>query len=422
MKDIFKKKDLGNGINLYICPTNKFKTTTIHFFLHSELKRKTATMTALLPFVLKRGSENFPSARSLNLYLENLYGATIGTNVLKRGEIQVIQFFAEVINSEYVKDKNLLDNILYVLRDIILNPCVEEGYFKTEYVEQEKDVLRRVIESLYNDKLSYSIERCFQEMCRDENFSIFKYGNIEDLNKIDNKILYKHYQNCLKSNPIDIFILGNIKEDEVYRKIKKIFNINRKVKKRLDTGFLSKKINKEKFIVERQEVNQGKLSLGFRTNTRYGDKDYYPLLVYNGILGGGPHSKLFQNVREAESLAYYIFSTLENTKGLMLISCGIEFENKDKALEIIKKQLDDIRNGNISDYEFDSTIKSLKNSYKEIADSPGLTVGMYLDGIINDVYESPEGVITNIERVTKQGVINVAEKIQLDTIYFLDQK
>lgn len=390
MKDIFIKKDLKNGINLYICPTNKFKTTTVHFFLHSKLKRQTATMTALLPFVLKRGSKNFPSARNLSLYLEDLYGASVGADILKRGEIQVIQFFAEFINPEYVNDENLLDNILYVLRDIILNPFTEEGSFKTKYVEQEKDVLRRIIESLYNDKFSYSIERCFQEMCKNENFSIFKYGEIEDLDVIDSKILYNYYKNCLKSNPIDIFVLGKIREDEVFEKIEKTFSFNRKTEKKPDPGFLSKKVDKENFVVEHQEVNQGKLSLGFRTNTRYGDKDYYSLLVYNGILGGGPHSKLFQNVREAESLAYYTFSTLEKTKGLMLISCGIEFKNRDKALSIIKNQLEDIRNGKISDYEFDSSVKSLINSFKEIADSPGLTIGMYLDGIINNVYESPD--------------------------------
>jgi predicted Zn-dependent peptidase len=129
--------------------------------------------------------------------------------------------------------------------------------------------------------------------------------------------------------------------------------------------------------------------MGFRTNTRYSDEDYYALMVYNGILGGGTHSKLFQNVREKASLAYYAFSRLEKTKGLMLISSGIDFDDKNKAIDIIKQQLEDIKKwGKISDYEFDSTIKSLTNSYKEAADNPSMIISLYLDGIINGVQRS----------------------------------
>lgn len=422
MKEIFSKKSLGNGINLYVCPTSKFKTTTICCFLHCALRKQTATMTALLPFVLQRGSKNFPSTRQLNLYLEDLYGASFGGDILKRGETQVIQFFAEIVNPEYVDDENLLDNILYVLKDVMLNPVTQKNIFKEEYVNQEKDVLKRIIESIYNDKFSYSVARCFQEMCKDENFSIFKYGSIDDLDSIDHKNLYNYYQDCLQSNPIDIFVLGKVDVDDVFCKVKEMFDFDRKCIKQPDTGFLTKKISKEKLVEEHQDVNQGKLSLGFRTNTRYGDDDYYPLVVCNGILGGGPHSKLFQNVREKASLAYYVFSTLEKTKGLMLVSSGIEFKDRDRALDIIKKQLDDIRLGKISDYEFDSTVKSLIHSLKEAADSPSRTIGIYLDGIINDVYESPENIIEKIKNVTIEDVARVANKIQLDTIYFLDQK
>ena len=162
--------------------------------------------------------------------------------------------------------------------------------------------------------------------------------------------------------------------------------------------------------------------MGFRTNTRYGDEDYYALMIYNGILGGGVHSKLFQNVREKASLAYYVFSRLEKNKGLMLISSGVDFKDKDKALEIIFKQLDDIRQGKISDYEFDSTIKSLTNSFKEVADNPSMTISLYLDGIINGVSESADDLIAKLNKVSKDDIKKVAQKINLDTIFFLNKK
>lgn len=413
---------LNNGIDLYMCSTDKFKTTTLCMFIHQNLQKETATMTALLPFVLKRGTMNFPSSRSINLYLENLFGADMGGDILKRGETQIQQFFLETVNPRYIDDKQILDKGLELFRDLVLNPLIQDGGFKQTYVDQEKDILKRNIESLYSDKFNYTIERCFQEMCKDEPYSIYKYGCIDDLDKINRENLYEYYRSCLTRCPIDIFVIGDVNEKELRDKMQELFSFNRKEEILVKTSHPCKNINQERFVEERQDVNQGKLSMGFRTNTRYGEDDYYALMVYNGILGGGAHSKLFQNVREKASLAYYAFSRLEKTKGLMLISSGIEFTNLDKTIDIIKQQLEDIKNGNISDYEFNSTIKALTNSLKESADSPSMIISHYLDGIINGIETSPECLIEGIHKVTKKDVMDVAQKIQLDTIFFLNKR
>ncbi len=422
VKNTFRQKTLKNGMNIYTHSTSKFKTTTFCLFIHQELARETATKTALLPFVLKRGNKNFPTSRSLNLFLENLYGTNMGGDILKRGETQILQFFMEAINAKYADEKDILSRGLAAFRDMILNPVIEEDGFKKDYVAQEKDVLKRNIESLYNDKFNYVIERCFQEMCKDEAFSIYRYGNVEDLNFIDNRNLYDYYRECISHCPIDLLVLGDVNEQEIEQIIEDTFSFERKEVKQVETKFTPKTIAEPKYIEEKQDVNQGKLAMGFRTNTRYGEKDYYALMVYNGILGGGTHSKLFQNVREKESLAYYAFSRLEKNKGLMLISSGIEFNNKDRVLDIINQQLDDICKGKISDYEFDSTIKSLTNSFKEAADNPSMIISLYLDGIINGLQETTEEIIEKLHKVTKEDVINVAQKISLDTVFFLNKK
>lgn len=422
MNDIFIQRTLPNGINLYLYPTKKFKTTTFCLFMHQNLRKKTATKTALLPFVLRRGTKNFPTARSLNLYLEGLYGADMGGDVIKRGESHILQFFIETISSKFKDNEDILDNTLNVFREFILNPITEGKGFKKDYMEQEKDVLKRSIESLYSDKFNYAIERCFQEMCSNEDFSIYRYGNIEDLQQINNENLYDYYLDCLNSCPVDIFVLGDIREEEIAEKMWQLFDYERGQEKVVKTSFGPEKIDKPKIIEEKLDISQGKLSMGFRTNTRYGDEDFYALMVYNGILGGGPHSKLFQNVRERESLAYYAFSKLERTKGLLLISCGIDFNNYKTALEIIQKQLEDIKKGEISDYEFDSTVKNITNTLKEAADSPSMIINLYLDGIINGIRESSVEIIEKINKLKKDDIVNVAEKIWLDTVFFLNKK
>ncbi len=423
LSNFFTQRVLSNGINFYTHSTEKFKTTTFCLFVHQNLRKNLATRTALLPFVLKRGTQSFPTSRKLSLYLESLYGADMGGDILKRGETHILQFFMEMVNPGFLSaGEDVLDRGLYAFKEMVLNPLIEDDGFKKDYVEQEKDVLRRNIESLYNDKLNYSIERCFQEMCKDEPFSVYKYGNIEDLEAIDNRNLYEYYRYCLRHCPIDIFVLGDVREEEIYEKFDKIFSFERGDELPVKAVSAEKEISKERFVEEKQDVNQGKLSMGFRTNTRYGDEDFYALMVYNGILGGGPHSKLFQNVREKASLAYYAFSKLEKTKGLMLISCGIEFANLERAIEIINRQLEDIKRGEITDYEFESTRKTLINSLREATDSPAMIISLYLDGIINGIRESAEDIIKKILEVKKEDVVKVAQKVKLDTVFFLNKK
>ncbi|MDN5332267.1 MAG: hypothetical protein PWP45_1492 [Tepidanaerobacteraceae bacterium] len=422
MNRLFQRKTLDNGINLYICSTDKFKTVTVCAFIHQNLDKSTATKTALLPFVLKRGSLNFPSSRYISLYLEELYGADFGADIIKKGERQIIQFFIEMVNPRYTASQNkILDEGLMLFKDIILNPLTEGHAFKKDFVEQEKDVLKRNIEALFNDKFNYAIERCFQEMCKGEPFSVYKYGSVSDLPEIKSEDLYDFYKIVIKSRPMDIFVLGEVDEGQIYEKLNNLFSNERREEKIAGTVVV-KEVEREKFVEEKQDVNQGKLSLGFRTGTRYGDEDFYALMVFNSIFGGGPHSKLFQNVREKEGLAYYAFSRLEKSKGLMLASCGIDFDNLEKTIDIVKKQVDDIKEGRISDYEFESSKKYLVNSLKEAEDSPAMIISLYLDGIINGIEESIQEIIEKIQTVTKEDVVKVAQKVKLDTIYFLNKR
>ncbi|KYO66670.1 EF-P 5-aminopentanol modification-associated protein YfmF [Thermovenabulum gondwanense] len=418
----FIKKRLDNGLNVYLYPTRKFKTLTFSLFIHRNLEKENATKNALLPFVLKRGTKSLPTARKLSRYLESLYGADLGADVVKKGERQIIQILLDVVNPDYLgQNGDFLDKCLEIFREMILDPYIEEGSFKKEYVDQEKDVLKRIIESLFNDKYNYAIERCLQEMCKDEPYSIYKYGSIDDLAGINEKNLYEYYLETIKTSPMDVFAVGDFDAETIWEKLNSLFKFQRS-EIPLKPVSVKKEILEERFVEEKQDVNQGKLSIGLRTNVKYGDEDFYALLVLNSILGGGPYSKLFQNVREKASLAYYAFSRLEKSKGIMLISSGIDFENLDKAVDIIKIQLEDIKKGNITDYEYESSLKDLINSLKQAKDSAPSIISLFLDGVINGIEENIDDYIDKITKVTKDDVVRVAQNIKLDTIYFLNKK
>jgi predicted Zn-dependent peptidase len=411
-----------NGIDVYRIDTGKFKTNTINIFFIDNISRENASRNALVPAVLRRGCKKFPAFRDIALYLEELYGASFDCGVTKKGEQQVIQFYIGHVADTYTgKEAELFEKSFDLLFEIVTNPVLEDGAFKKEYVEQEKVNLRRLIESRVNDKVQYSIDRCFEEMCKDEPFGIYDYGSVEGLEQINESGLYEHYRTMLETFPMKVFVSGLIEDKKLQNIVNRLSQIKRGSTKKIVPAAIYTQVEEVRNVVEKMDVNQGKLTLGFRTNTSPEEKDYYSLIVYSGILGGGIHSKLFRNVREKASLAYYIFSRLERFKGLMVISSGIEPEKKDTALQIIMEQLDEITKGNISDYEYGSTLKTIETGLKALKDSQIQVVDFYLSQLIAGTDDSFESMVEKIRRVTKQDVINVAEKVGLDTVYFLSQ-
>ena len=420
MKEVAVKVASSNGIDVYQIKTEKFKTDTINIFFHDNLRKESAARNAMIPAVLRRGSEKYPTIGDISLYLEELYGASFDCGVTKKGERQIIQFYIEFVSDKYLsKDADQFEKASDLLLEIIANPFLENGVFRNDYVEQEKENLRKLIASRVNNKAQYAVERCFEEMCKDEPFGIYDYGNIEDLSEIDSINLFEHYKHVLETCPMQIFVTGNVHEERIEKMLNKFSVLKRGNIKQIDITDIKKQVKEVKNVTEKMNVNQGKLSLGFRTNVSSNDSDYYALMVYNGILGGGIHSKLFQNVREKASMAYYVFSRLEKFKGLMLISSGIELDNRDKALDIILAQMDEIKKGNISDYEYTATLNSLETGINSLKDNQMHMVDFYLSQIIVDNSDNFESLKERIKQVTKQDVIEVSKKIILDTVYFL---
>lgn len=414
----FTSRITDNGIEMHFCYNQKFKTNLVQLNILQPLREETASMNALLPYVLYRGSESYNTSRDFEIRLDELYGADLNLSVLKRGENHIIRFSLEINNEKYLPDKApLLEEGLDLIYELLLNPL-----FKAKYVEQEKELLKNEIASLKNDKFSYAIERCYQEMCQGEAFSIYKLGTIDRLKETKREDLYNYYQQLLKDSYLSFFIIGDMEEQRVYNQVNRIFNFeHKKVEYKNRTEILTdiKKVNEK---VEKMQVQQGKLSLGFRTGITKKDNLYPALLLYNGILGGFPHSKLFQNVREKASLAYYAYSQVESTKGLLLISSGIDPLNYQKAREIIIKQVQKLAQGEFNDEEFEWTKRGLINQYKSSADNIGAIAAHYLLGLVNERRESIAGMIKRLEAVKKDEIVEVARKIKLDTVYFLDKK
>ncbi|KPU28332.1 hypothetical protein TR13x_03070 [Caloranaerobacter sp. TR13] len=420
LKNIRKKID--EGVNLNLITTDKFKSNLISVYIVRPLLRSEVTKNALLPMVLKRGTKNYNTFVDIQKKLEDLFGANLSIDVAKKGERQVIRFTLEGPNDKYVTINNLIGEMIKVLNEIINNPLLVNGCFLDEYVNQEKENLKKKIESRINDKKTYSVDRCIEEMCKNERYSLYKHGYVEDLKDIDSQTLYKHYLTVLKSSPIEVCVVGDIDTDTVTETFIENFEIKRDKVIDIQRESVIKEIHTKNLVREEMDINQGKLTLGFRTNIPYEDRLYEPLLVMSNILGGGPNSKLFMNVREKESLAYYIYSRVLKYKSLLIISSGIEFANYQKTLDIIKEQVEDMKLGKFSESEIEQSKKSLTTSIKSVKDNNFSLSDYYLSNILANDNRDIDEIIEIIQNVSKDEIVEAAKKLKLDTIYFLTKR
>lgn len=423
--------DLGS-VQLHVLPTEKYKMVSVLAQLERPLQRERVTATALLPQVLLRGTEQYDTQGKLLRAFDDLYGARVGARVNKHGDLQTVEFTMQVPHEAFIEGSGqLFGEAIRLFAQVITAPKVENAAFRESYVEGEKVLHQQRIENLVNDKVSYASERCVQEMCGSEPYGLSRLGYLEDVAQIDASSLYHTYQRLLQESFLHVYVVGPVDPVNVGAILRRELTADagpRNLRgsaatasvaagKESDTA--TRPLAKERVVVERLDVNQGKLNLGLRTGSSYAADDYPALIVYNGILGGFPHSKLFANVREKASLAYYASSRLEGLKGLLFIQSGIQIGDYERARTIIGEQLEALADGAITDDELAFTQEGLVNQYLQSDDQPftGAVMQMYKRFTGRD--RSVPQLIDEVRKVTKKDVVAVAQTVKVDTVYFL---
>lgn len=414
--------DIKEGIRLHKIKTNKYKTNLMSVFLTSKLSRDDITKKALILTVLRRGTNNLKTQEEISKKLEELYGASFDCGIDKLGDKHVLKFYVESLNEQYLYQKeDILSQSLNILFDIVFNPLRENGVFKQEYIDEEKQNLRIIIEGQKDNKAAYATQRCIEEMYKEKPYGLYKYGYVEDLEKIDSKNLYEAYLDLIKTCKIDIFVSGDFDEKTLEEKVKSNQQISklepRKVEY-LDEESESSNTQEENVVRENMQISQGKLNIGLDVLS----DNKSAVSVYNAILGGGANSKLFQNVREKASLAYSAGSIYIKPKSKIIIKTGIEHKNYEKALQIIKEQIDDMKNGKFSDEDIQHAKELIIASFKAMQDEQDSEISFYFGREIQKESKDIDKQIKEVSEVTKQNIVDVANKIKINTIFFLTRE
>lgn len=422
IKDTF---ELKQGIKTHIIENALFKTNIICVLLTVPLNLENVTKNALIPFMIRSGSKKYRNQLEINKHLEEMYGASFDLGIDKMGDNQILKFYIEGINDDFLPNKeNLLKEMTDMLLELVFNTNIQEGKFDNEILKLEKKNLKQAIEGRIDDKDFYAFESCISKMYGDNGFGLFKYGKLEDIEKIDSLSLANYYNNLIQTAKIDIFVSGNLENED----FKEIIENNENIKKLaprsesyiLNNEFteIKQKVDNINEIQEKMDITQGKLVIGL--DILYKKENLQPIaLVYNSILGNGANSMLFQNVREKASLAYTAKSMYIRQKGNIFIRCGIEIENYKKALKLIKEQIDNIEKGNFSEEDIENAKCYLISGIKGISEEQDSELIFYIGAEISKTEESLEYYIDKIQKVTKDEIIEFAKEIQYNTIYFL---
>ncbi|MEG0294792.1 EF-P 5-aminopentanol modification-associated protein YfmF [Enterococcus sp.] len=409
------------GVTLTVIPTEKYKTIRLFARFSAKHTQKDAASRTLLTSILETNSLNYPTQTALSAKLADLYGASFGLNVGKRGNLHQVNLSMTVVNGKYIEQASVFSEAVAFLKEILFYPNIQDGKFEQQTFDLEKNNLIAYIESIQEDKQSLASLK-LQELFfnDDEDQKTPSFGRVEELKAVTAQSLVKTYQKMLEEDQIDLFVVGDVTESAVLKEIEQLpFARTQRVAPTMFYRQLSKSTIQEETMTE--NVLQGKLNLGYATNIYYDDPKRYALMVFNGLFGGFPHSKLFMNVREKESLAYYASSSADTFRGFLSVQTGIDGKNREAAMALIREQLAALGRGEVTEEELAKTKAMLKNQYLLSLDNPqALIETAYLDTWLPETKQNPEELIEKIMRVTKEEVQAVAQQIQLESIFFLN--
>ncbi|KOY82743.1 insulinase family protein [Lysinibacillus macroides] len=415
---MFKTIPFAKGVNLHIRQTTQFKTVNFSIKWRRALTAKSASERTVLTNVLQHSNAKYKTTAAFRSFLDDLYGTVLYFDTSKRGNEHTVLMNVETVNDHYLANTSVLNHVLDLLHTAIFEPNLENGVFKESIVEREKQTVIQRIESIFDDKSRFAQVRLQQILRPNEPASISANGSVEEIRKITPDSLFEAYQSMLADDKIDIYVAGDINEAEIVAKLQQALPFKDRTPEEVP-AVLPQQHPDNDYVREQHEMKQGKLHIGFSTAVKFGDPDFAKMQIFNGIFGGYPHAKLFMNVREKESLAYYASSAYASHYGLIFVVSGIEAKNEEKALSLIKEQLVAMQTGTISDLELEQTKAMLTNQLKESLDSARGQIEIF-DQYKNLPEEfSVEAWANKWKAVTKEDVVEMAKQVQLEAVYFL---
>lgn len=410
---------LQPGVTLRCFQDHRFKQGCMTLQFVREMNKQEASLNALVPVVLLRGTKTAPDLRAITRRLDDLYGAAVGPVVRRVGNYQTTGLSCGFIDDRFAMDGDrVLEPMVEFLGQLLLEPVTENGVFRADYVRSEKKNLIATLDAQKNNKRAYAGEQMLRKMCRNDSFGIPRLGTTAMVRKITPASAWEHYKKVLRESRLDIFYVGQAEPSVVAEALKPMLRKMERsyVNREIPQGFLSSRRGN---FEERMDISQGKLSMGFTTDITIRTPEFPAMQVLNVLFGGGMTSLLFMNIREKLSLCYDIGSNFHGAKGILTVSAGIDCDKDTLVKEKVLEQLDICKKGKFTQEQLKAAKQALINSLQGVHDSPGAIESYYATGVLSGLGMTPEEYKQAVQQVTAKQVASAAKKLKLHTTYFL---
>ncbi len=415
----YNRTEIPGNIGFSSIIDEKFKTGSLTVRFITGLSGECAAANALGIGALSSSSADYPTIAALNEKLSSLYGAGLSTFARKRGDIQILGMNASWLSKKYAIDGEDIDSeMLSIIRGCIFSPNAADGEFEAEsYGITQKDLLDRIDAEL-NNKRGYAISRASEIAFRGEPAEFSCYGTRETAEAVSAADAFSAYRRLLRSAQIEICYIAPEEDTAVLEMFRRGFAaIDRQAS---GFNFRTPSPAKSEPVTESDtfDVRQCKMVMTFKSSS----DDFFALKLLSTIFGETPVSKLFMNVREKMSLCYYCASRFVSSKSTLMVDSGVERKNIEKARTEILNQLDEIKNGNISDNEIASALLSLDNALTQVGDTQSSYDSWYFERFCDGAVRTPAEQFADYKNVTKARIVQAANSLSLDSVYLMLDK
>ncbi|WP_436879744.1 EF-P 5-aminopentanol modification-associated protein YfmF [Staphylococcus pseudoxylosus] len=418
--DNLKIENSQKDLHVKVLPTTKFKTTTITLKYMAPLDSETMTARSILSKVLVRATKQWPSDKDFNRHLSHLYGAYVNSFVSKFKDKHVITISLELVNERYLKDQTpLFEKGLELLKEMIYNPLISDNKFDETFVAQEKSLLSKKLNAMIDNKSQISFLNLLKYMFGEQPYRHLATGQVEYIADITSENLYHTYQSMLENDYCAVYVVGNVDEQQVKSQIQTYFNINPFSFELSQSNTVGQDHHTPQVIVETDDVDQAKLNMGFKLPAKYGDPEYFAMIVFNVMFGGDPSSVLFNEVREKQSLAYSIHSQIDAKNGFLFVLSGVSTDKYEVAKETIVSEFEKFQQGDFEEEKIALAKKVILSQRQESHDRAKSIIEIMNNNILLDEPMSEESYISGIQNVKKSDIQQLAQATTLDTIYIL---
>ncbi|RAZ70102.1 EF-P 5-aminopentanol modification-associated protein YfmF [Planococcus maitriensis] len=418
---MFETNKIAQGVNVHVHETTQFKTINFSIRFKDRLTVKSASERAILANVLQHSNAMYPSHTALRMVLDDLYGTSLYIDSTKRGDDHIINLNVETVNDQYLSDEGVLEKVMNLMYIVLFKPNFENGLFKENIFKREQESIVQRIESVFDDKTRYAQQRMMELGLPGHPASITSNGSIDQVKQVTNESLVAAYHHMLENNEVEIYVVGDVSPEVITAHIRDYFHFadRKQLPAKTENQLQSPKQSR---VLEYEDMKQGKLHMMFFTPVTFRDENFPVMQLMNGVFGGYAHSKLFANIREKESMAYYVSSSYASQFGLMFVLAGIDRKLEEKAVSLILDQLGEVKNGHITDTELEQTKALLTNQLKEALDSARGQIDIYDQYMeLSEDFE-PAYLIGRWEKVTKEQIAQAAQGLSLQMTYFLSGK